>query len=372
MAVLQVQAGILPPPACYATEQERAAAFASIYTVTIPDSLAQWVTSEADPAVEDQDKLWARIDSVTGLIVQAYKYVNGNWQPWLSTAQFFTSTGSAGSPDNYIATFSPPQVQLIAGQVFIMEASFTNTGVAQVTVDAIVGGKPIRKQYNQPLAAGEIVAGQMVIMIYDGTNFQVVSPLTEIATHGRLFLDTAGTADFVVPANIKQITVHLVGAGGGGGSSGSCTGGGGGGYATSLLTVTPGQVIPYTVGAKGIGGINSPTQDATAGGNTIFNTTIIANGGNGGDTGIGAGGAFSGADFGLNGLPGAASYGSASDKPSGGYSRFWMSIGATTGNSPPAIFVQVAEYGGGGSGDTDAGGGYEGTDGADGLIIIEW
>lgn len=371
MPTLQVQAGTLAPPACYSTEQERADAYAAIYTVEIPDTLAQWVTSEAEPAIEDQDKLWARIDAVTGLVVQAYKFVDGNWQPWLSAIQFFTSTGSAGSPDNYIATFTPPNQQLIAGQVFIMEASFTNTGPAQVTVDSIVGGVPIRKEFNQPLAAGEIVAGQMVIMIYDGTNFQVTSQLTQIATHGIEYFDTAGTADFTVPDNIKQIKVHVIGAGGGGGSSGSCTGGGGGGYATALLTVTPGQVIPYTVGAKGIGGIDSPIQDATAGGNSIFNTTIIGNGGQGGDSG-GAGGAFSGGDFGLNGLPGGASYGSASDKPSGGYSRFWMSIGATQGISPPAIFVQDAEYGGGGAGDTDAAGGYVGTDGGDGLIIVEW
>lgn len=372
MPTLQVQAGVLAPPACYATEQERADAYAAIYTVEIPDTLAQWVTSEAEPAIEDQDKLWARIDSVTGLVVQAYKFVGGNWQPWLSAIQFFTSTGTAGSPDNYIATFTPPNVQLVAGQVFIMEASFTNTGPAQVTVDAIVGGKPIRKEYNQPLAAGEIVAGQMVIMIYDGTNFQVTSPLTPVATHGRQFFTTAGTGDFIVPANIKQITVHVIGAGGGGGASGSAVGGGGGGYATSLLTVTPGQVIPYTVGAKGIKGINAPTQNATNGGSSIFNTTIIANGGNNGDTGSGTGGAYSGADFGINGMPTLSTYGSATDKPSGGAAGFWMSRGATTGTSPPAIFVQEASYGGGGSGDTDSGGGYEGTDGADGLIIVEW
>src|SRR6186713_1961360 len=136
MATLQVQVGTLTPPACYSTEQERADAFGAIYTVEIPDTLAQWVTSEAEPAIEDQDKLWARIDAVTGLVVQAYKFVGGNWQPWLSAIQFFSSTGSAGTPDNYIATFTPPNVQLVAGQVFIMEASFTNTGAANLTVDS--------------------------------------------------------------------------------------------------------------------------------------------------------------------------------------------------------------------------------------------
>lgn len=367
MPTLQVQAGVLAPPACYATEQERAEAFAAIYTVEIPDTLAQWVTSESEPAIEDQDKLWARIDSVTGLVVQAYKFVDGNWQPWLSAIQFFTSTGSAGSPDNYIATFTPPNVQLVAGQVFIMEASFTNTGAAQVTVDSIVGGKPIRKEYNQPLAAGEIVAGQMVTMIYDGTNFQVTSQLTQISEHGRQIITTAGTADFTVPDNVKQITVTLVGAGGAGGGTGSANGGGGGGYATSILTVTPGQIIPYTVGAKGtkvIGGNGNP------GGNTIFNTTIIANGGAGGtDAGLSAGGAYSGADFGINGNNSSTTFGSDSDKPSGGTSQFWMSRG---GILVGGTEVQTPLYGGGGYGDTDPSGGHDGQDGADGLIIVEW
>lgn len=371
MATLQVQAGTLPPPACYSTEQERADAYASIYTVEIPDTLAQWVISETTPAPEDNDKLWARVDSVTGLVVQAYKFEDGDWQPWLSTVQYFSSTGSAGSPDNYIATFSPPNVQLIAGQIFLMQASFTNTGEAQVTVDALTA-VPLKKEVDEDLVAGEIQQDQMVLMLYDGTNFQVISTLTQIGTHGRQFITAAGEGDFTVPQGVKQITVHLVGAGGGGGSSGSCNGGGGGGYCTAMLTVTPGQVIPYEVGEKGIGGINAPTQNATNGGNTIFNTTIIANGGNGGDTGGGTGGGFSGGDFGLTGLPGKSTYGSASDKPSGGAAGFWMSRGATTGISPPAEFVQAAQYGGGGSGDTDAAPDYEGEDGADGLIIIEW
>ena len=38
-----------------------------------------------------------------------------------------------------------------------------------------LGAKPIVKQYNQPLAANDIRAGQWVVVTYDGTNMQMQS-----------------------------------------------------------------------------------------------------------------------------------------------------------------------------------------------------
>lgn len=90
-------------------------------------------------------------------------------------------------------------------------------------------------------------------------------------------LTTPGSGNFTVPAGVTSITVEVWGAGGAGGSTdinGEAAGGGGGAYSRSVITVTPGQVIPFYVGF-GSGSIN-------AGEDTWFasTTTLLAKGGN--------------------------------------------------------------------------------------------
>ena len=87
---------------------------------------------------------------------------------------------------------------------------------------------------------------------------------------------------FTVPAGVSTITVELWGAGGGGGNgSGRREGGGGGGYSFGNVSVTPGEIINYTVG---VGAVN------TTGGTTTFKT-ISATGGAGGIGQTSSGGA---------------------------------------------------------------------------------
>ncbi len=91
----------------------------------------------------------------------------------------------------------------------------------------------------------------------------------------------SGSYTFTVPAGVTSLTVECWGAGGAGGGSRNNnrggSGGGGGAYCSSVLTVTPGQVISYTVGAGGTG----TTNDGANGGSTSF-LTLTANGGTGG------------------------------------------------------------------------------------------
>lgn len=60
------------------------------------------------------------------------------------------------------------------GLVIAFEAAGTNTGAVTVNVDAL-GDKAIVKPDGSAMAAGDIVSGSKVIIIYDGTNFQIVS-----------------------------------------------------------------------------------------------------------------------------------------------------------------------------------------------------
>jgi len=185
-------------------------------------------------------------------------------------------------------------------------------------------------------------------------------------------LTTPGTSTWTVPCGVTSLTVEAWGGGGGGGSatinSNGGSGGGGGAYSTYTVTVTPGQIINYTVGSGGLGG--------TANGGDGSLTTILAltaNGGTGGfqDQGTaGTGGTASGGTTntsGDNGITGTSATGEAGGN------------GANGGNGGLAVTVEsngndgTAPGGAGGGGLLVAGTGpSNGGNGGAGQITITY
>lgn len=174
------------------------------------------------------------------------------------------------------------------------------------------------------------------------------------------FHSTSGT--FIVPDFIYKLKVSVWGGGGGGQDiDGTNPGGGGGGgaFVKKILTVTPAQAIPFTVGAAGVNG-----APGTNGGTSTF-LTLSAGGGVGASTvNGGVGGTAAGGTMNYNGGPG--SYGIQGDPGNGGDSPQGGQGGVprTTNISIPGVFP-----GGGGNG------GYpnqNATSGAGGAILIEW
>lgn len=102
----------------------------------------------------------------------------------------------------------------------------------------------------------------------------------------------AGTyTNFIVPSNVFQIGVMVVGAGGGGAMGGNglgriATGGGGGGFAYGILDVIPGQALPtITVGAGGAALFNTGSDtNGNAGGTSSVGTLVSCTGGGGGNS----------------------------------------------------------------------------------------
>lgn len=88
-----------------------------------------------------------------------------------------TSTGT----DAYAITLSPAPAALLTGMTFKFQADVANTGPATLNVNAL-GAKAIKKQHDNPLADGDIEAGQIVTVSYDGTNFQMDSQVATIPT----------------------------------------------------------------------------------------------------------------------------------------------------------------------------------------------
>jgi hypothetical protein len=81
-----------------------------------------------------------------------------------------TSTGSANA---YLLTF-PGVFSYSPGISVTFKSNFANTGAATINVNSL-GAKDIKKEASNALAANDIKSGQVVTLVYDGTNFQMTS-----------------------------------------------------------------------------------------------------------------------------------------------------------------------------------------------------
>jgi hypothetical protein len=200
-----------------------------------------------------------------------------------------------GIANGYLAAYTPAIVVLVDGMVLKFKAKTANTGASTFKPDG-VAAKPIVGGAHTALQGGEIIAGGDVWLQYnssldawvliESTGGAVQVPAAVKSQHALQLGQLAtikgiqrftSSGSFTVPAGVTQIWVSGCAAGGGGGatlatnSSSFITGGSGGGAGQSVrripIAVTPGQVIPVTIGAPGTGG--TPASDnATDGGAT--------------------------------------------------------------------------------------------------------
>lgn len=80
----------------------------------------------------------------------------------------------SGTANAYAGTYAPAVTSLTTGQMFLLKAANANTGASTFNPNA-TGNKAIKKNGNEDLLPGDILAGQLLILQYDGTNFQLVS-----------------------------------------------------------------------------------------------------------------------------------------------------------------------------------------------------
>ena len=86
----------------------------------------------------------------------------------------------AGSTDAYAITPTPSvrAYSDLTGVPVVFKANTINSGAATLQVSGLGSAKTIVKSYNQTLGDGDIKAGQWVTVVYDGTNFQLQSPVS--------------------------------------------------------------------------------------------------------------------------------------------------------------------------------------------------
>jgi len=108
--------------------------------------------------------------------------------------------------DSYAVTLTPTPPAYFTGMVVRFKAGTANTGACTLNVNSL-GAKTIKKNVSDDMATGDILQNQIVEVIYDGTNFQIISPLT-VATTYKNGVTTKNISD----ADTTQTIAHGLGA----------------------------------------------------------------------------------------------------------------------------------------------------------------
>jgi hypothetical protein len=319
-------------------------------------SLSTTVLQLAAPSVAGQSIAYmiqaSFLESDTGAVVLPYYNAANPAQPFLGPAN-----SGAAQPT---ARAQGVQVQLKAGAAAIagqqtappVDAGWVGLGIIVVSY----GQTAVTQASISPVPGAPILQAKLPDLRPGFSNLLAIT----------------ASGSFTVPTGVTRVKVTVTGGGGAGGTHASQAGGGGGagGQAVSVIAgLTPGSVIPVTVGSAGA----APAGAANGGngGTSSFGSFVSATGGLGGVGGSGSGtcaGSSGGVGVG-GGVNEAGGFGTdavdASGKGGDGGGP-----GNGRGSSGPVAAVAAAGYGGGGGGGGGSGG--TGASGGPGIVIVEW
>ena len=175
MPEINLTAGTLPPPACYASEQDRLDAYAEAIIAQY-SAPPEWSAGAVPPA--DLSLYWLRLDSNQNP-VEVLKYNAAAPAGWSRVQTQFTYGVGAGVANVYTLTLTPASPganqAYRTGVSYVFVGPIVNTGASTIDVDGR-GVKSITKFGTVPLVAGDIRAGQVCVVVYDGTRFQLLNP----------------------------------------------------------------------------------------------------------------------------------------------------------------------------------------------------
>jgi hypothetical protein len=199
--------------------------------------------------------------------------------------------GSVSGADTITAVGAPTVAAYAAGQMFYFVAAGANTGAVTINIDSL-GAKNITRDGTTALAAGDIQSGEVCVIVYDGTQFQLVNGASQSAsivtenltvnkatvlnesggdndtriegdTDANLFFVDASTDRIGIGTGSPSTKLHVVG-----------------GAATEIRVVTSGDLTTTGASFLRFGGSNSGTSGYLGYGGT-GNTYDIYNGLNG-------------------------------------------------------------------------------------------
>ena len=129
-----------------------------------------WLDDSADPTWSlylydgGADILIGTINSTTNVFTPANSFlINGS-------TNYASDTGAANA---YVVSIDSSITSYTAGLLVLMKATNANTGASTVNANSI-GVANIKKNGTTDLAANDIVANGLYLLVHDGTNFQLV------------------------------------------------------------------------------------------------------------------------------------------------------------------------------------------------------
>jgi hypothetical protein len=177
MPEINLTAGVLPPPACFASEQDRLDAYAATMIAQFATS-PEWVATNVAPVAPNLGLYWLRLDANNNP-VEVLKYNTTAPAGWARLTTQFTYGVGGGAANVYTVTLSPASPganqAYRTGVAYAFGAASANTGASTLSVDGLAA-KAITKYGTVPLAANDILGGQMCVVVYDGTRFQLLNP----------------------------------------------------------------------------------------------------------------------------------------------------------------------------------------------------
>ena len=180
--------------------------------------------------------------------------------------------------DTITGTVSPSLTAYTAGQIFSFVVGTTNTGAVTLNIDGL-GAKAVTRTGSVALVAGGMVTGQVALVEYDGTRFQLLDPnaFTDLLVSGLLTATNVTASGLLTVTTYDESVVAI----------GTVT-------SSSTLSLTSGTVQTATLTASTACTFTMPT--ATAGKSFVLLLKQAAATGNGTAT-------FTGVKFGTAGAP---------------------------------------------------------------------
>ena len=177
IAGAEADPGSATVPACQVDEVHLAAVLLTDSTTAITDAMIDTsgrpaITNPADAIAEHVAADPAHAAEKISYDDSTTKTGAGNVQQALDHLQtIYTDTGAA---DALVITPSPAITSYAAGQVFRVKVANTNTGACTININS-KGAKAIKTPAGGDLVAGDLHAGAVATLVYDGTNFQATT-----------------------------------------------------------------------------------------------------------------------------------------------------------------------------------------------------
>jgi hypothetical protein len=118
-------------------------------------------------------------NKITGLAVGTAATDAANLSQVQSTVAKLVN--SVSGADTITGTMSPTLAAYATGQMFYFVAAGANTGAVTINIDSL-GAKSITRDGTTALAAGDIQSGEVCVIVYDGTQFQLVNGASQSAS----------------------------------------------------------------------------------------------------------------------------------------------------------------------------------------------